>query len=328
MPDLGKTPTRGGTITNPLFVRTAGWANLWLMFVFLFNNFATYWGGLPGPSLDNGLVGIFQLLLYPAAIVFAVTRTLQNSDVSLRSDSFRISDMNRFLTRSAYWIVLLLGLVDTLISFLRVEDLLLPLVGEELSKNLGRSHFRGPYVHVPLMVLGVFIATRTKTLGFHWLALLIVIAELLIVILRFIFSYEQAFMSDLVRFWYGALFLFGSAYTLLEEGHVRVDILYASLKTPTKGWINAFGSIFMGMLLCWTILILGMSSKAAIINSPILNFETTQSGFGLYLKYMMAAFLGIFAVSMMLQFVSYLMGAVADIRGEPGKYEPSGSGAH
>ena len=80
------------------------------------------------------------------------------------------------------------------------------------------------------LILGIILATRTKTLGFHWLALLIVVGELMIVVFRFIFSYEQAFMSDLVRFWYGALFLFASAHTLLEEGHVRVDILYAGLK--------------------------------------------------------------------------------------------------
>ncbi|MEH6361468.1 MAG: permease, partial [Amylibacter sp.] len=80
----------------------------------------------------------------------------------------------------------------------------------------------------------------------------------------------------------------------------------------------AFGSVFMGIALCWTILIVGMGSKSSIINSPLLSFETTQSGFGLYVKYLMAGFLGIFAVSMMIQFVSYLMSAVADYRGDPG----------
>ena len=30
-------------------------------------------------------------------------------------------------------------------------------------------------------------------------------------------------MGDLVRFWYAALF-FASAYTLKEDGHVRVDV--------------------------------------------------------------------------------------------------------
>jgi TRAP-type mannitol/chloroaromatic compound transport system permease small subunit len=158
--------------------------------------------------------------------------------------------------------------------------------------------------------------------------LLIVIAELLIVFLRFIFSYEQAFMGDLVRFWYGAFFLFASAYTLVEEGHVRVDILYAGFEKKTKGWVNAIGTTFMGIALCWTIMILGMGQKTSIINSPVLNFETTQQGFGLYVKYMMAAFLAIFAISMMIQFVSYLMAAVADYRGEEGGYEPASVEVH
>ena len=317
-----------GLFSNPLFIRSLGWSNLWVMFAYLFNNFATFWGGLPGASLQNGPIGFFQLLLYPAAVVLAVVWTLRRRDATLRQDSFKISNMNAFVIRAAFWIVVLMGCVDSLISFLRVEDMLSSLVGEGMDKNLGRSQFRGPYVHVPLMIMGILLATRTKTLGFHWLALLIVVGELMIVIFRFIFSYEQAFMSDLVRFWYGALFLFASAHTLLEEGHVRVDIVYAGLKEKSKGRINAIGTIFLGISLCWMIILTGMAQKTSIINSPLLNFETTQSGFGLYVKYMMAGFLGIFAISMMIQFVSYLMAAVADYRGEDGKYVPTGSGAH
>jgi hypothetical protein len=76
--------------------------------------------------------------------------------------------------------------MDSLISFLRVEDMLSGFVGETMDKNLGRSQFRGPYVHIPLIIMGILLATRTKTLGFHWLALLIVIGELMIVVFRFI----------------------------------------------------------------------------------------------------------------------------------------------
>ena len=71
-----------------------------------------------------------------------------------------------------------------------------------------------------------------------------------------------------------------------------------------------------------------MSSKSSVINSPVLNFEVTQSSSGMYVKYMMAAFLGIFAVSMMIQFVSYMLDAVADYRGDPGKRQPAAPGAH
>ena len=66
--------------------------------------------------------------------------------------------------------------------------------------------------------------------------------------------------------------------------------------------------MILGIPLCLSIIFLGMSSKASIINSPLLSFEITQQGSnGLYLKYLMAAYLAIFAVSMLTQFTSYFM---------------------
>ena len=38
----------------------------------------------------------------------------------------------------------------------------------------------------------------------------------------------------------------------------------------------------------------------------------------MYVKYLMAGFLGVFAVSMMVQFCAYLLESVADYRGDPG----------
>ena len=65
-------------------------------------------------------------------------------------------------------------------------------------------------------------------------------------------------MGDLVRFWYGALFLFASAYTLLEEGHVRVDVFYTNFTSKKKGLVNVFGSILLGLSFSWTIILIGM----------------------------------------------------------------------
>jgi uncharacterized membrane protein len=71
-----------------------------------------------------------------------------------------------------------------------------------------------------------------------------------------------------------------------------------------------------------------MGGKASIINAPVFNFEVTQSAaFGMMVKYLMAAFLGIFAVSMMIQFVSVLFSALADWRGDPGHVEHEGASA-
>lgn len=309
-------------------IRIFGWLILAAMTAFLINNALTHAMGFPGPGLGGGLAGTLQLGVYLVSFALAGLYVLRTADLPLRVDSDRINAINTYLIRAAFWAVLFVGVVDMAISFMRVEGLLAPALGETLNSSLGRAEYRGMNVHLPLIGLGIVVAAFTRTLGFQWLALLIVVAELMIVILRFIFSYEQAFMSDLVRFWYAALFLFASAYTLIEEGHVRVDIFYAGFTDRRKGLVNALGSIFLGILLCWTILIVGMGHRASIINSPVLNFEVTQSGFGMYVKYLMAAFLGIFAVSMMIQFVSYLFAAVADFRGERGKRQPAGAGAH
>ena len=59
-----------------------------------------------------------------------------------------------------------------------------------------------------------------------------------------------------------------------------------------------------------------------------MNFEVSQSGFGMYTKYWMAGFLGVFAISMQVQFTSYLMEAFADFRGHPGGRGPAASPSH
>jgi TRAP-type mannitol/chloroaromatic compound transport system permease small subunit len=308
----------------PLVTRMFGWANLGVLLVFIVNVFLVNSAGFPGAArfqADAGIIAWLQFLLYPLAIALACYHVYSSRETPLRVDADRITAINNFIIRAAFWAVLIVGLVDMLISFLRIEGFIDIIAGEQLTRDLGRAQFRGFYVHVPLILLSIAIAAFTRTLGFIWLALAIVVAELLIVFSRFVFSYEQAFMADLVRFWYGALFLFASAYTLVEEGHVRVDVFYASFQVSTKGMINAIGTLTMGIVLCWTILLIGMEKPTSIINAPVFNFEVTQSTFGMYVKYMMAGFLGIFAISMMVQFVSYLMSAVADWRGDPGHVE-------
>ena len=308
---------------NILAFRAFAWTLVAATLVFILNNYLTLWWGWPGAratlSGEASALGWLQLFSYAACAISAVYYVRQNKTKSLRADAAAIYRVSAYIIRGAFWMVVIVGLADMILSFLRVEGMLPDLVGEQMAKDLGRSAYRGVYVHLPLIVLSYIIAAFTRTLGFTWLALLVVIAELQIVISRFIFSYEQAFMGDIVRFWYAGLFLFASAYTLTEEGHVRVDVLYAGFRGKTKGLVNAVGSILLGASLCYVVLWLGMGNKSSIINAPLLAFEVTQQGFGMYVKYLMAAFLAIFAVSMMIQFAGYFLEGVADYRGDPDK---------
>ena len=211
-------------------------------------------------------------------------------------------------------------MIDITIAFLRVEKIFDLFLAKDITAQFTRPVFVGTFIHIPLIILGFILGIFSKTLGFHWLSLLIVLSELIIVITRFIFSYEQTFMGDLVRYWYAGLFLFASAYTLYDEGHVRVDILYQGLKDKTKGLVNSIGSITLGVSTALTIIFIGFNGKQSIINSPVLNFEITQQGsVGMFIKYHLAMFLGIFGLTMLIQFLSYFFESLADFYGEKGK---------
>lgn len=324
---------RSGTAT----IRMLGWISVGMSLAYIINNYLCFWQGWPGvfallPSAPplQGLdltLALIQTGIYAGAIALAVLGVRRSMSRNLRTDAMAMAGITNFIIRFAFWSVLLIGLIDAVVSFLRVEDFLVPIFGESIATELGRSRFRGPYVHAPMLLVALVIAARTKSLGFHWLALLVVLAELAIVLSRFVFSYEQAFQGDLVRFWYGALFLFASAYTLFEDGHVRVDVLYAGLSEKTKGLLNAIGGTVLGLTLCWTIMIFGMWNQSSIINSALLAYEVSQSGFGMYVKYWMAGFLAVFAVTMNIQFASFILESIANYREEPGAREivPSSS---
>ena len=298
-----------------------------LTFIFLINNVLTVWFDWPGvkklfshyelfgfKKLNKPLEGLainlsyIQFLFYFLSFVAVIIFVLKSLNQTLQTDSEILKKITAYVIRSSFWAVLIVGVVDFLISFMVVEKLVEPIFGEQVKINLVKPAFRITYIHFPLILASFIIGYFNKSVGFIWLAVLVVGSEFLIVISRFIFQYEQAFQGDLVRFWYAALYLFASAYALIHEGHVRVDVLYANFSERKKAWTNAIGSLVLGIPLCLIVIFLGMGGKASIINGPVISFEITQQGSnGLYLLYLMAVYLAVFAVSMLTQFTSYFM---------------------
>ena len=248
------------------------------------------------------------LIFYFISFIVVIFFVLKSLKQSLQKDSEILTNITAYIVRSSFWAVLIVGMADFLISFMVVEKLVEPIFGEQLKINLVIPAFRITYIHFPLILISFVVGYYTRTVGFIWLAVLVVGSEFLIVLSRFIFQYEQAFQGDLVRFWYAALYLFASAYALIHEGHVRVDVLYTGFSERKKAWTNAIGSLILGIPLCLIVIFLGMGGKASIINGPVISFEITQQGSnGLYLLYLMAVYLAVFAVTMLTQFTSYFM---------------------
>ena len=313
-----------------LALRMAGLISAILALLFVLNNFLIF--GFDAPGVINTLrlgdmlgvaqpkqgyalgltaIGIIQTTLVGLLVAFAIRHCFKTNN--LRNDANWMDNTSAYIVRLAFWAVLLVGVADAVLSFMRVEGFHTVLFGDAGGAAIALPSQRGLLVHIPLILLSGLIAIKEKSVSLVWLTLLVVVAEFLIVVARFIYGYEQTFMGDLVRFWYAALFLFASAYTLKEDGHVRVDVLYAGLTRRTKSILNIIGTVFFGIPLCWLVLTRGMWGKSSLINSPMMNFETSMSGFGMYVKYLMAAFLVVFALSMLFQFTAYLLGSLADI---------------
>ena len=288
-----------------------------IVFAFLINNYLTFAGDWPGPFTiyeSTNIYSSIQFFLYVLAFIIPIIliNYYKNLDNLTLANNFE--KLNDYIIRFGFWSVLIIGIVDALISLLIIEGFLEQLLGKSWNIKFSNNSFRAPYVHFPLLFVSLIIAYYFKALNFYWLAFLVVIAEFQIVILRFVFSYEQTLMSDLVRFWYGSLFLFGSYYTLIKDGHVRVDVLYTNFSEKNKARVNLFGSLILGIPLCLTVFFLGMYCKQCVLNQPIINFETSQSTQGMNIKYLMAGFLIIFALTMLIQFITYSLRSLEIIR--------------
>ena len=313
-------------------VKLMGWSCLSFLIAFLINNFLNIYFGLPsalavlsGTASNLFVPGSIYLVTFAAMTYFFVYK----SDNTLRDQAQNLHSLNKFLIRWFFFSILFVGIVDVTLAFLRVEKLLPLFFHEEVIGSFNKPIFVGLYIHMPIVFVAFVTSFFSKTLGFTWLALMIVLAELLIVITRFVFSYEQPFMADLVRYWYAGLFLFASAYTLYDEGHVRVDIVYAGLTERTQGLLNAFGCWVLGVSTGLTIVIIAFNGKFSIINKPLLSFEVSQTGtVGMFIKYQLAVFLGVFGITMIIQFISYFFESYSDFKGTGKKRTAGQSVAH
>jgi len=306
------------------FITIFSFLTVYLTIVFVANNVLTVYLGWPGiqglikssQSLTTTqiILSSIQWLSYILIIGYCFYAGFKIKDSNIFHYSNTFSNFSSYVARSAFWTIFLIGVVDVIISLLVSEKILDYFLSGSALNFFTKPSSRVLYIHLPLACIGFIIGYIKKTPGFIWFATLVVFAETAIVITRYVFYYEQAFMGDLVRLWYAAIFLFSSGYTLLKDGHVRVDILYVKFSEKGKAIANIAGSILFGIPLCALTLFFGLQGRTSIINAPVLSFEITQQGVsGMYIKYLLAAFLGVFAITMIFQFASLILSSLNQI---------------
>lgn len=83
-----------------------------------------------------------------------------------------------------------------------------------------------------------------------WFSLLMVLVMSAIVVLRYGFQVGWIAMQESVLYLHSAVFMLGSAYTLQQDEHVRVDVFYRKFSAKRKALVNIFGAIVFLIPVC------------------------------------------------------------------------------
>ena len=86
-----------------------------------------------------------------------------------------------------------------------------------------------------------------------WFALILVLTQFSVVLLRYVFGLGFIPMQESIVFMHSMLFLVAAGYTLLHDGHVRVDIFYGAAKPRTKAIVNLVGVLIFLWPVCFTL---------------------------------------------------------------------------
>ena len=143
-----------------------------------------------------------------------------------------------------------------------------------------------------------------------WSFLLMTIVTLLVVFLGSAFRVGYVWMSELVVYMHASLFTLAAAYTLLHDGHVRIDVFYARLSPKRQAWVNLCGVFLLLLPVCVAIFSYSLPYVAASWQV----WEKSPEGQGLPAVFLLKSCLLLMPVLLALQGLSLAAKSYLQIR--------------
>lgn len=143
-----------------------------------------------------------------------------------------------------------------------------------------------------------------------WLCLFIVVAQFVVVLMRYGAGFGSAKLTESIFYAHAALFMLAAAWTLRENGHVRVDIFYADARPRRKAMVDLLGALLLLIPFALSLFILSLPYVAR--SWSIL--ERSRETSGLPFVYLLKTLIPVFALSLVLQGVSQAIRAAHTLR--------------
>lgn len=143
-----------------------------------------------------------------------------------------------------------------------------------------------------------------------WLLVPMLLLAVGLVVARYAFGLGSIALQESVLWMHASLFMLGSAWTLQQGKHVRVDVFSARASQRTRAWIELFGCVFLLLPFCTFMLWISLDYVAA---SWQLGESSREPG-GLPALYLLKGLIPASALLLMLQGVSEALKALAQLR--------------
>ena len=127
-------------------------------------------------------------------------------------------------------------------------------------------------------------------------------------------------MQEGVLYLHGTLFMLGAGYTLLHEGHVRVDIFYRDASPERKALVDMLGGLLILLPFCGLV---WWSSWSYVEQSWVI-LEGSRETSGIHAVYILKSMILAFATLLGLQGLSMAARSYLVLKGAtPANEEPS-----
>ncbi len=146
---------------------------------------------------------------------------------------------------------------------------------------------------------------------FAWLVPISVLICFAVVIQRYVFSTTQLWLQDLYVWLNGAMFMALAGYTLLINGHVRVDILYRPAGLRRKAIMDLVGVLIFLLPFCAVVWIWGFE----YVHRAWMLHEGSENPGGMPGLYILKTFILVFVALVGLQGVAMALRSVLVLAG-------------
>jgi TRAP-type mannitol/chloroaromatic compound transport system permease small subunit len=136
--------------------------------------------------------------------------------------------------------------------------------------------------------------------GVAWVTALLVVVIFVDVVMRYTFNTSFVFTQELEWHLFGFIFLIGAGYTLLHDGHVRVDIIYQRIGFKGRAWINLVGVLIF--LIPGCLMVISTSWRFTVTSFAML--EGSPDPGGIPFRFIVKGFIPVGFVLLLLQGIS------------------------